>query len=157
MIKPYELEIINSLKNLLQTCEFSSQLEIVVALSSLGFENVTQGKVSRLLKKIDATKTRNHNNKIIYSLSDKRRIPNKNQVISSVIIEVKHNGFQIVIKTIKGAGKLISNIIESFLDTFGVIGCMASDDTILIIPSNVTLIDENIAVIMKHLDASYYN
>jgi len=153
MTKPLEVEILKTLKYLLKTKEYRSQLEIVEALSELGFDNVTQTKISRLLKKLGAIKARGHHNKIAYCLSGKRLIPNKSQTISSVVIDVKHNGFQIIIKTIKGAGKLISNIIENLGAYFGILGCIASDDTVFVIPSNITMIDNNIALIIKHLDA----
>lgn len=46
-------------KSLLREEKFSSQSEIVTALQEMGFENINQSKVSRMLSKFGAVRTRN--------------------------------------------------------------------------------------------------
>ena len=52
-------QLIRAFKALLKEEKFSSQGEIVQALSDLGFRNINQSKVSRMLTKFGAVRTRN--------------------------------------------------------------------------------------------------
>ena len=68
------------------------------------------------------------------------------------MLDVKHNHVQIIIKTVIGAGTLISKMIENMGEQSGVLGCMASDNTILIIPADVGKIQQTMTTIIEHLD-----
>lgn len=146
-----EPALINTLKLLVRKKRFSSQLELVNALSLQGFANITQTRVSRLLHKIGAIKKRNHKNNVVYVLPEKQKIPNGQQAIDTVIIDIKHNHMHIIIKTVIGAAILISKMIEELGEQAGILGCMASDNTILIIPSDVDNIQQVIVTISEHL------
>lgn len=52
-------ELVRAFKALLKEEKFSSQGEIVLALQDQGFENINQSKVSRMLTKFGAVRTRN--------------------------------------------------------------------------------------------------
>ncbi|SUI40242.1 Arginine repressor [Serratia marcescens] len=52
-------DLIKTFKALLKEEKFSSQGEIVLALQEEGFENINQSKVSRMLTKFGAVRTRN--------------------------------------------------------------------------------------------------
>jgi len=147
-----EPELLDTFKSLLQNQRFGSQLQLARALSLRGFENVTQTRVSRLLNKVGAIKIRNHNNDAVYRLPEKQHIPRGLQAIDSVVLDVKHNHVQIIIKTVIGAGTLISKMIENMGEQSGVLGCMASDNTILIIPADVGKIQQTMTTIIEHLD-----
>lgn len=147
-----EPELLDTFKSLLQNQHFSSQLQLARALSTRGFENVTQTRVSRLLNKVGAVKTRNHKNNFVYRLPEKQAIPRAQQAIDSVVLNVKHNHVHIIIKTVIGAATLISKMIENMGEQAGILGCMASDNTILIIPTNVNQIEQIRLAIIEHLD-----
>lgn len=147
-----EPELLDTFKSLLQNQHFSSQLQLARALSTRGFENVTQTRVSRLLNKVGAVKTRNHKNNFVYRLPEKQAIPRAQQAIDSVVLSVKHNHVHIIIKTVIGAATLISKMIENMGEQAGILGCMASDNTILIIPTNVDQIEQIRLAIIEHLD-----
>lgn len=147
-----EPELLDTFKSLLQNQHFSSQLQLARALSTRGFENVTQTRVSRLLNKVGAVKTRNHKNNFVYRLPEKQAIPRAQQAIDSVVLNVKHNHVHIIIKTVIGAATLISKMIENMGEQAGILGCMASDNTILIIPTNVDQIEQIRLAIIEHLD-----
>lgn len=153
-MKAAEPELLDTFKALLQDQRFGSQLQLSRALSLRGFENVTQTRVSRLLNKVGAIKIRNHNNDAVYRLPEKQYIPRGQQAIDSVVLDIKHNHVQIIIKTIIGAATLISKMIENMGEQAGVLGCMASDNTILIIPSDVGCIEQIMAGIIEHLDVN---
>ena len=112
-MKIAEPELLDTFKTLLQDQRFGSQLQLARALSLRGFENVTQTRVSRLLHKVGAIKIRNHNNDAVYRLPEKQYIPCGQQAIDSVVLDIKHNQVQIIIKTVIGAATLISKMIES--------------------------------------------
>jgi transcriptional regulator of arginine metabolism len=149
-----EPELINTLKSLIRGQKFGSQMQLTKALSLEGFENITQTRVSRLLHRIGAIKIRNHKNDSVYSLPEKQKIPTGKQAIDSVVLDVKHNHMHIIIKTVIGAAILISKIIENMGEQAGILGCMASDNTILIIPSNIENIQQIMVNIIEHLGIS---
>lgn len=151
-MKIAEPELLDTFKTLLQDQRFGSQLQLARALSLRGFENVTQTRVSRLLHKVGAIKIRNHNNDAVYRLPEKQYIPCGQQAIDSVVLDIKHNQVQIIIKTVIGAATLISKMIESMGEQSGVLACMASDSTILVIPTDVNYIEATMASIVAHLD-----
>ncbi|MGB1200596.1 MAG: ArgR family transcriptional regulator [Cognaticolwellia aestuarii] len=151
-MKVAEPELINTFKALLQDQRFGSQLQLARALSLRGFENVTQTRVSRLLHKVGAVKIRNHNNDAVYRLPEKQHIPCGQQAIDSVVLDIKHNQVQIIIKTVIGAATLISKMIESMGEQSGVLACMASDSAILVIPTDVERIQQTMTAIIEHVN-----
>lgn len=52
-------DLVKAFKALLKEEKFSSQAEIVIALQEQGFENINQSKISRMLTKFGAVRTRN--------------------------------------------------------------------------------------------------
>jgi transcriptional regulator of arginine metabolism len=152
MLNVSESDLLDSVKSLLNEQCFGSQLQLVQALSLRGFENVTQTRVSRLLKKMGAIKFRNNNNDAVYRLPAKQHIPLVQESIDSVILGIKHNNMQIIIKTVIGAATLISKIVEDMGESSGVLACMASDNTILVIPSDVSDIEQTTNNLINYLD-----
>ncbi|MFT5813742.1 MAG: transcriptional regulator of arginine metabolism [Psychroserpens sp.] len=148
-------KLLSSFKSLLKEESLGSQRELSMAMSKRGFANVSQTKISRLLTKCGAIKRRNKCNEPVYKLPGIHLVPNKKQTINSVVLNVQHNNIQIVVKTIVGGGSLISKIIESMPITIGIIGCIASSDTILVIPSNINNIDRTAQMIIAHLNVDY--
>lgn len=61
-------ELVRAFKALLKEEKFSSQGEIVVALQEQGFDNINQSKVSRMLTKFGAVRTRNAKMEMVYCL-----------------------------------------------------------------------------------------
>jgi transcriptional regulator of arginine metabolism len=153
-MKAAKPELLDTFKTLLQDQRFGSQLQLARALSLRGFENVTQTRISRLLNKVGAIKIRNYNNDAVYRLPEQQYIPRGLQAIDSVVLDIKHNQVQIIIKTIIGAATLISKIIENMGEQAGVLACMASDNTILVIPTDVDEIQQTMVSIIEHLDVN---
>ncbi len=146
--------LITTFKSLLNEQRFGSQIELVAALSSHGF-NITQTRVSRLLIKLGAIKIRNHRNNFIYKLPGEQNVPRVKQAIDSVVLDIKHNNAQIIIKTVVGGGRLITKIIETMDETSGVLACIGSDNTILVIPTDVREVEQIHCNIIKYLNIKY--
>jgi transcriptional regulator of arginine metabolism len=146
-----ESDLLNSLKSLLQEQRFATQKELICELSLIGVERVSPTKLSRSLTKLGAIKIRSKKYKFVYCLPEKQNIPHSRQTIDSMVLDIKHNGIQIIIKTVIGAAVLISKIIEKLGETSGVLGCMASDNIVLVIPTNVLLIEDIMTLVSNQL------
>lgn len=151
-MKVSEADLLDTFKSLLNDQRFGSQLQLARALSLRGFDNVTQSRISRLIKKVGAIKFRNNNNDAVYRLPAQQHIPRVQEAIDSVVLEIKHNNMQIIIKTVIGAATLISKMVEDMGDSSGILGCMASDNTVLIIPSNINEIESTLTNLVNYLD-----
>jgi len=140
--KQNESNLVQAFKRLLKEQCYGSQGQLAEALSAQGFDNMSQAKISRLLSKLGAVKTRNTNNEMIYILPDELAVPKSKQSIESVVLSVKHNSMQIILKTGIGGAPLISRMLDSMGESAGILGTLAGDDTIFIAPIDVNRIDE---------------
>ena len=140
-------------KLIAQEC-FSTQNQLANALTELGYSNVTQTKVSRLLAKLGAIKATTYNNTRVYKLPHNQRVPKAKQKINSIVLNVQHNEIQIIIKTITGGGIIISKIVEAMAESFGILACIPYDSTILVVPKRISDIEKNTQAIIEHLKVS---
>jgi transcriptional regulator of arginine metabolism len=140
--KKNEAELILAFKALLKEQCYGSQSQLAEALDEQGFKNMSQAKISRLLSKLGAVKMRNASDQVVYILPDELAVPKSKQAIQSVVISVKHNHMQIILKTGIGAAPLISRMLDSLGESTGILGTLAGDDTIFIAPTDVSRIDE---------------
>ena len=135
-------ELINTFKAMLKENEYRSQDELAYELSIRGYENISQSKISRMLSKVGAVRTRNAQSKVIYQLSDELVIPRVDCTIDTIALSVKNNGTQIVLKTGAGGASLIARLLDSLEDSFGILGTIAGDDSLLVIPSDTKMIND---------------
>ncbi|GAA6172215.1 transcriptional regulator ArgR [Colwellia sp. KU-HH00111] len=140
--KQNESNLVHAFRQLLKDQCYGSQGQLALALSEQGFDNMSQAKISRLLSKLGAVKTRNANNEMIYILPDELAVPKSKNSIESVVLSVKHNGMQIILKTGIGGAPLISRMLDSMGESAGILGTLAGDDTIFIAPAEVERIEE---------------
>ncbi len=155
--KKNESELVQVFKTLLKEQCYGSQSELSAALAEHGFIDIPQAKVSRLLSKLGAVKMRNTNNQKVYILPDELAVPKSKQAIQSVVLSVKHNNMQIIVKTGIGGAPLISRMLDSLGESSGILGTLAGDDTIFIAPSNADRIDEICQSIIELLDVKGTN
>lgn len=149
-----ESELILAFKRLLRDQCYGSQGQLAAALAGLGFENLSQAKISRLLAKLGAVKSRNTDDQTVYILPEELVIPRSKHAIQSVVLGVKHNNMQIILKTGIGGAPLIARMLDSMGETAGILGTLAGDDTIFIAPTDISKIDEIAASIRKLLDVA---
>ena len=143
--------LLAELKSLLNRGRFSTQLQLANALENSGFNYVSQPKVARLIKKIGAIKVRVNRKSSFYQIPENTNL-NIGWSISSVVRCINHNNTQVVIKTVKGGALIISKMIESQSNELGVLGCLASDSTILIIPKDTKNLDGFIYTLIEYLN-----
>jgi transcriptional regulator of arginine metabolism len=125
--------LIEALHSLLLQGTTGTQEEIKSSLTAQGFE-VNQSKISRLLRKVGAVKTNNERGEIVYSLPREPAPPPTTSPLKNLITNVAHNENCIVISTLPGAASLIARLLDHNLQKLGIIGTLAGDDTILVIP-----------------------
>jgi transcriptional regulator of arginine metabolism len=144
--------LITAFKVMLKEKEYRSQDELVFELSLRGFDNISQSKVSRMLAKVGAIKARNTQNKIVYKLPNELVMPRINCAIFTLALSVQNNGTQIILKTGAGGAPLVARVLDSLESSFGILGTIAGDDTVLIIPSYINKINDvthNISVLLR--------
>lgn len=128
-------------KSLLKEEKFSSQSEIVTALQEMGFTHINQSKVSRMLSKFGAVRTRNTKMEMVYQLPPELSVPTTSSPLKNLVIDVDHNDVLIVIHTSPGAAQLIARLLDSIGKAEGILGTIAGDDTIFVTPTRDTSIN----------------
>ncbi|MEO3987019.1 MAG: transcriptional regulator ArgR [Plesiomonas shigelloides] len=135
-------QLIRAFKALLKEEKFSSQGEIVQALSDLGFRNINQSKVSRMLTKFGAVRTRNAKMEMVYCLPVELGVPTTSSPLKNLVLDIDYNSALIVIHTSPGAAQLIARMLDSLGKAEGILGTIAGDDTIFITPTRDTPIED---------------
>nr|3V4G_A Chain A, Arginine repressor [Vibrio vulnificus YJ016] len=127
--------LVRAFKALLKEERFGSQGEIVEALKQEGFENINQSKVSRMLTKFGAVRTRNAKMEMVYCLPTELGVPTVSSSLRELVLDVDHNQALVVIHTGPGAAQLIARMLDSLGKSEGILGVVAGDDTIFITPT----------------------
>lgn len=147
--------LVQAFKDLLNQEQFSSQGDIADALKAQGFENISQSKVSRMLSKFGAVRTRNARQEMVYCLPAELGMPTAKSPLKQLVLDIEHNDVMIIIRTSPGAAQLIARLLDSLSKSDGVLGTIAGDDTIFIAPTNVKAIKQTIskleALFLKNL------
>ncbi len=129
-------------RQLLKEERYGSQSEIVEALALQGFNNISQSKVSRMLSRFGAIRTRNTRMEMVYCLPQEFGIPTVNSSIKSLVLDVSHNEHIIVVHTSPGSAQMIARMLDSIRKSEGILGTIAGDDTIFIAPKMESEIGE---------------
>jgi len=136
--------LIQAFKELLKQEQFGSQGDIVDDLKSQGFDNISQSKVSRMLSKYGAVRTRNARQEMVYCLPAELGVPTAKSPLRQLVLDIEHNDVMIIIRTSPGAAQLIARLLDSLSKSDGVLGTIAGDDTIFIAPTDVNQIKQTI-------------
>ena len=145
-------ELMDIFRSLLKKERLSSQGEIVEALQQAGFHNINQSKVSRMLSKTGAVRTRNAKKEMVYCLPAELGIPTASSPLKNLVVDIDCNESLIVIRTSPGAAQLIARLLDSIGKPEGILGTIAGDDTIFITPVNCKEIESTLNVIKKLFD-----
>lgn len=136
--------LVNAFKDLLKQEQFGSQGDIVDALKKLGFDNISQSKVSRMLSKFGAVRTRNARQDMVYCLPAELGVPTAKSPLKQLVLEIESNDVMIIVHTSPGAAQLIARLLDSLGKSDGVLGTIAGDDTIFIAPTSISTINDTI-------------
>ncbi|KZN46807.1 transcriptional regulator ArgR [Pseudoalteromonas luteoviolacea] len=144
--------LVRAFKALLREENFGSQGEIVDALKDQGFDNISQSKVSRMLSKFGAVRTRNAKQEMVYCLPAEMGVPTAKSPLRQLVIDIMHNEMMIIIRTSPGAAQLIARLLDSLGSADGVLGTIAGDDTIFIAPAQISEIDATLEKVKTLFD-----
>lgn len=136
--------LVQAFKDLLKQEQFGSQGEIVDALKAQGYDNISQSKISRMLSKFGAVRTRNARQDMVYCLPAELGVPTATSPLRQLVLDIEHNEMMIIIRTSPGAAQLIARLLDSLSKSDGVLGTIAGDDTIFIAPTSVNEIKQTI-------------
>jgi len=142
MTTPKQEVLIKAFKEILIAESCGSQVDIVNLLKEQGYENISQSKVSRMLTKFGAVRTRNALGEMVYCLPPELGMPTAKSPLKQLVLDVTHNHVMVVIRTSPGAAQLIARLLDSLGKKDGVLGTIAGDDTIFIAPADVNKIDD---------------
>ena len=141
MTSPQQDQLTEQFKALLKDECYGSQTAIVDELKAQGFSNISQSKVSRMLSKYGAVRTRNAKQEMVYCLPAELSVPSAKSPLSQLVLEIEHNDVMVIIRTSPGAAQLIARLLDSVGRKEGVLGTIAGDDTIFIAPVKVSQIN----------------
>lgn len=131
MTKKFRHKII---KEVLQTNEISSQEMLLNILKDRGFE-LTQATLSRDVKELKIIKVPTDKGTYTYQLAED--MPNTQEEIASLsslgFVSIEFSGLLAVIKTRPGYAMAIASEIDNKATAY-ILGTVAGDDTILLIP-----------------------
>jgi transcriptional regulator of arginine metabolism len=134
--------LVKAFREILTTESYGSQGEIVTALKGLGFDSISQSKVSRMLSKFGAVRARDARGDMVYCLPPELGMPTAKSPLKQLVLDIVHNNVMVIIRTSPGAAQLIARLLDSLSHTDGVLGTIAGDDTIFIAPADITKIEE---------------
>lgn len=114
--------------------EIETQEDMMSRLQSEGFK-VTQATVSRDLKELKLTKTLTARGTYRYAVNTARQHTGSmklNNAMVDSIIQVDYSLNNVVIKTYPGLANAVASGVDA-LNMHSILGCVAGDDTIIII------------------------
>ncbi len=139
---------------LISKYEIDTQEEMMERLQKEGFK-VTQATVSRDLKELKLTKTLTARGTYRYSAHGTVRYQTNNVKLNHAMVDsivmVDYALNNVVIKTYPGMAQGVASAIDS-LNLSGILGCVAGDDTIIIVTrdtDSATEINSKITDIIK--------
>ncbi len=139
-----------AIRRLLQSREVSSQEELARLLSEQGVP-CTQATLSRDLRDMGVVRGRGPRGPR-YELDQRTRyLRALREVIGMEILEARHNGVMVVLRTLTGRAEGVAG----FLDALGnplILGTVAGDDTVFIAPSDPARCEELVAEINALID-----
>jgi len=123
-----------AIKNLISTNKISSQEELLAMLEDMGL-NFTQATLSRDLKFLKVNKISDPDKGYIYELPDQHATGNEaaESYAAQGFMSIQFANHLGVIKTLPGYAPSIGALIDQ-ANPFEIVGTIAGDDTILIIP-----------------------
>lgn len=146
-------ERLSVLRQLIREGEASTQEDLCDALNKKKFD-ITQSTVSRDLRRIGAIRTTNADGEIIYKMpEDHQPLPPSVMVsLDGFITDIDYNESMIVIHTTAGSASLIARHLDSQKNELGVLGTLAGDDTIFIVPVSV----KKISAVIQNIKNEFY-
>ena len=125
-----------AIKDILRGEDIANQDTLLGRLSARGFE-LTQATLSRDMKELEVVKAPSRSGQYAYRLSNEEALPRQEfgaeSLVASGFVGIEFSGQLAVIKTRPGYAMAIAAEIDSKATDY-ILGTVAGDDTILVIP-----------------------
>lgn len=144
-------DIINQVKTLIRQGEISTQEAICAHLEALGYD-INQSKISRVLRKIGAVKTKNEDGLVVYHLPKEPAPPTADSYLSDLVIDITANEICLIVHTSPGSASLIARVLDYHRQKAHILGTIAGDDTVLVIPAKIAEIEQTYQETLKLLE-----
>lgn len=142
--------LITAVKTLLIDGKVSTQEDLRGFLLDQGFA-VNQSKISRLLRKIGAIKIIDDRGTSCYTLPRHETPPSAHSSLSQLISNIVANENMIIIHTNPGSASLIGRLLDHQTQELGILGTVAGDDTVLVIPSSIKQVENTLIAVKNRL------
>ena len=122
---------------LIQNNNIQTQDELATALKNEGYD-VTQATVSRDIKELNLIKTPEAAGSYRYSAVScvkQHQLDRLHKILASTVLKDQSANNIIVLKTMQGSANTVAVVIDS-LNNDDILGCVAGDDTVIIIVSS---------------------
>ncbi|MEZ8095226.1 MULTISPECIES: arginine repressor [Photobacterium] len=143
-------DIMTACKRLLQQQSFSTQDDIRQSLIDMGYTDVSQSTVSRLLSRMGVAKVPNAYGKKVYCLTVENEPVQVGSSIASQIEFITHNQLVVVVKTHPGGAQLVARLID-VQPHAEILGTVGGNDTVMVAPKDINRIDECEKVVKTRL------
>ena len=128
---------IEAIRHLVKTHTICDQLTLVTLLKTEFGIVTNQTVVSRDLRKLNVIKC-DRDGQLVYELPKKSVTE---EILQLAIVDIKHNGSMIVIKTQPALAAFVGDQIDACAD-LPILGCLAGENTVFVTPESVTCIHE---------------
>lgn len=128
--------LVDALHALLKGRKANTQEDICLALEKQGYE-INQSKVSRLLRKIGASKVVNELGQTAYSLPREPSPFPMTTPLRNLVLDIVANESLVVVLTTPGSASMIARSLDYNQATTEILGTIAGDDTIFVAPKSV--------------------
>ncbi|WP_019215111.1 arginine repressor [Legionella tunisiensis] len=128
--------LIHNLRELLSDGQITTQEDICSALEAKG-HLVNQSKISRLIRRLGAIKSKNEQGQIVYRLPHEPAPPTTASQLANLVIDVIANETLIIVNTSPGSAQLIARILDYNKEKIQIIGTIAGDDAIMVAPKSI--------------------
>ncbi|MBA3535838.1 MAG: ArgR family transcriptional regulator [Tatlockia sp.] len=135
--------LVDDLRLLLLEGKVTKQDDICAELQAKGHQ-VNQSKISRLIRKLNAIKSKNELGQIVYRLGREPAPPTTSSQLSELIIEVIANETIIIVNTSPGAAQLVARVLDYHKSQMQILGTIAGDDSIFIAPKSIKTINDTL-------------
>lgn len=132
-----EEDILSTCRHLLQTQSFTTQDAVRQQLVELGYLDVSQSTVSRLLSKLGVAKVPNAHGQKVYTLSGEMEPVYAISSVGSQIDEISCSQAMVVVKTHPGGAQLIARLIDLHRHPL-ILGTVGGNDTVLVAPRRLS-------------------
>jgi len=131
---------LNSLvREIIENNSITKQTDITDILLKQYNINVTQSNISRILKQIKAVKVVNQNKEVLYEIQEK--LTDISSWIKKFVKKIDDNGSLITVAAYPGSAYIIGQAIDE-KNVENIMGTISGDNTLLIVPKNVSKIKE---------------